>query len=56
MSDEISKLLFEFAKRHHEFCEDCEGTGKVYKHHDPTTMQWISCPIDNILKGIEPFR
>jgi hypothetical protein len=36
--------LLEFAKRHHEVCEDCEGTGRLYKHADPTSMQWIECP------------
>ena len=41
--------LLDFAKRHHKTCEDCEGTGKIYKHADPTTGQWVPCPIAEIL-------
>lgn len=43
------RILVEFAVKHHEVCEDCEGTGKIYKHHDPTTGQWMPCPIAELL-------
>lgn len=43
------KILMDFAKKHHEVCEDCEGTGKIYKHADPTTGQWIPCPVAELL-------
>lgn len=43
------EALLGFAKKHHEVCEDCEGTGKIYKHADPTTMQWVPCSVAEIL-------
>jgi len=48
-------VLFQFAKKHHEVCEDCEGTGKIYKHADPTSGQWVPCPVQEILEGRKPF-
>lgn len=37
-------ILLAFAKEHHEFCGDCEGTGKIYNNADPTSGQWVQCP------------
>lgn len=25
-------------------CVDCEGCGKIYKHNDPRSGQWVPCP------------
>lgn len=43
-------VLLEFAKKHHEVCEDCEGTGKIYKHADPTSGQWVPCPVSEVIR------
>lgn len=40
----IYGMLLEFAKKNHESCEDCLGDGKIYKHADPTSGQWMPCP------------
>ena len=45
--------LLEFAKKHHEVCEDCEGTGKIYKHADPTSGQWVYCPYADAIEKAE---
>lgn len=48
----ILNVLLEFAKKHHEVCFDCEGTGKVYNNADPTSGQWVACPYaEAILKA-----
>lgn len=39
-----AETLLEFANKQHEVCEDCSGTGRIYKHADPTTNQWVECP------------
>jgi hypothetical protein len=45
--------LLKFAKEHHEVCSECEGTGKIYKHNDPTTMQWVPCPYAEAIAQVE---
>lgn len=47
------EALLEFAKNNHETCADCEGTGKIYKHADPTSGQWVSCPIAEMIREAE---
>lgn len=37
------EALLKFAKIHHEVCEECEGTGKIYNNADPTSGQWVEC-------------
>lgn len=44
--------LIKFLKDHHEFCIECDGTGKIYKHGDPTTFQWAPCPYKELLDEI----
>lgn len=48
-----NKVLLEFAKKHHEVCEDCEGTGKVYNNADPTSGQWVYCPYAEAIRRAE---
>jgi len=36
----------------HDECEVCDGHGKIWKHADPTTGQWIACDAD-VLKDKE---
>lgn len=42
--------LYEFAKRHHDVCEYCDGEGKIWHHADPTSGQWVACPIAELLE------
>lgn len=44
--------LMEFAKAHHETCEYCEGTGKIYNNADPTSGQWVACPIAELIEAV----
>ena len=41
--------LLDFARRHHDCCDDCGGTGKIYNNADPTSGQWVPCPVAEIL-------
>ena len=53
---ELVEVLLEFAEKHHEVCEDCEGTGKIYKHADPTSGQWVPCPISEAIRIAHSLR
>lgn len=52
----LVEVLLEFAEKHHEVCEDCEGTGKIYKHADPTSGQWIPCPVSEAIRIAHDIR
>lgn len=50
------ETLLEFAKKHHEVCGDCEGTGKIYNNADPTSGQWVECPYAEAIRKAEPKK
>lgn len=45
--------LLKFAKQHHQYCEECEGTGKIFNNADPTSGQWVYCPYSEAIRKAE---
>lgn len=47
----IYPWLLEFLINHHNVCQKCEGTGKIYNNADPESGQWVACPYAEILNN-----
>lgn len=50
--ERINATLMDYAKRNHEHgCEDCEGSGKIYNNADPSSGQWVACPVYELIEA-----